>query len=132
LQPLKERLKYERTAMVTRDRVIYKVSSKVQHYPVSVPDEKTIRILWRSPSSHVVPSVRKLVELLERQQVTIKTMERQVCDYTKSASSDCKESEAKILELAERGKIIPAVRLAEKLYGYNTTEAEEFVEGLLE
>jgi len=128
LQPLKDRLKYERTAMVTRDRIICKVSSKAQHYPVCVPDEQTIRILWRSPASHVVPSARKLADLLARQQVTIKAMERQVCDYTKSASSD---SEARILELAERGKIIPAVRLAEKLYGYNTTEAKQFVEGLL-
>ncbi len=128
LQLLKDTLKYERTAMVTRDRIICKVSSKAQHYPVSVPDERTIRILWRSPASHVVPSAKKLAELLARQQVTIKAMERQVCDYTNSASGD---SESRILELAEKGKIIPAVRLAEKLYGYNTTEAKEFVEGLL-
>jgi len=128
LQPLKDRLKYEHTAMVTRDRIICKVSSKAQHYPVSVPDERTIRILWRSPASHVVPSVRKLADLLARQRVTIRAAERQVCDYTKSASSD---PESKILELVEKGKKIAAVRLAEKLYGYNTTEAKQFIEGLL-
>ncbi|MFH1719466.1 MAG: hypothetical protein ABIF19_19105 [Planctomycetota bacterium] len=132
LQPLKERLKYEHTAMVTRDRVICKVSSKAQHYPVSVPDERTIRILWRSPASHVVPGVRQLADLLARQRVTIRPKERQVCDYTKTASTDGKECEAQILELAERGKIIPAVRLAARLYGYNTTDAKEFVDGLLQ
>jgi len=78
-----------------------------------------------------VPSAKKLAELLERRQVTIRPTERQVCDYTKTESSDTSQSEAQILELAERGKIIPAVRLAEKLYGYDTTEARQFVEGLL-
>jgi hypothetical protein len=132
LQPLRESLKYERTAKVTKDRIICKTSTKAVHYPVSVPDDRTIRIQWRCPSSHIVPGVRKVVDVLVRQRVNVRAMERQVKDYTKAGLAKGKESEAKILELAEKGKTIAATRLASKVYNYNTTEAKQFVEGLLQ
>jgi hypothetical protein len=41
--------------------------------------------------------------------------------------------EGKILELAEKGKTIAAMRLAKEVYNYRTTaEAKRFVESLLE
>ncbi len=131
LQPLRERLKYERNAKVTKNRIICGISTKAVHCPVSVPEDKTIRIQWRCPSSHVVPGIRKVADALARHLVDIRLMESQVRDYTKTDSADGKKSDAKILELAEKGKTIAATRLARKIYHYNTTEAKQFVEGLL-
>jgi hypothetical protein len=132
LHPLHERLRYERTAKVTKDRGVCKVSTKAVHYPVSVPEDRTIRIQWRCPSSHVVPGIKKAADALARQRVTIRPMQRQVNDYTKTSSADGEKPEAQILELAEKGKIIAATRLAKKVYDYDTTEARQFVEGLLQ
>ncbi len=130
-QPLKERLRYERNVKVTKDRIICKTSSKAVHYPVSVVEDKIIRIQWRCPSSWVVPGIKRVIDVLARQHVNIRPTQRQVHDYTKTHSADSKESEARILELAEKGKVFAATRLARKVFNYNTTEAKQFVEGLL-
>ena len=125
-------MRYERNVKVTKDRIICKTSTKAVHYPVSVVEDKIIRIQWRCPSSCVVPGIKKAIDLLARQRVNVRPIQRQVHDYTKTNSADSKESEARILELAEKGKIFAATRLARKVFSYNTTEAKQFVEGLLQ
>jgi hypothetical protein len=132
LHQLKERLKYERTLKPFRKVGICTVSSRTEHWPVTVEGDNTIRIEWRSPHSFVLPSVKKAIDLLERQNVRIQALEKEVKDYTQKDSLDPKEIDGKILELAEKGKIIAATRLAKKAYNYQTTEAKKFVESLLE
>lgn len=132
LDGLRERLTYERSAKARKKFSILEFSTKAIHYPVSVPEAQTIRIQWRCPGAHVVPGIKQVVDLLARQHVTIEPAQRHVRDYTKSASRDDKGAEAKILELVEKGKIIAATRLAKNIYNYDTTQAKEFVEGLLQ
>jgi len=132
LQPLQERLKFERTTKVSKDLGGCKYSSKAQHYPVSVPADKIIRIQWRRPSSHIVPNIRKAVDLLERQRVVIRPVQRETCDYTAGSVRNEAKPDDKILELAEKGNIIAATRLAQQVYDYDTTQAREFVNSLLQ
>jgi len=132
LQQLKERLKYERTTKVTTQTKIGKRSSKIHHYPVSIVDNKIIRILWKSPSSHVKPGIDKAANLLERLRVTIKPTQSQVNNYTKGAVQEGAKAEEKILELAEQGKTIAATRLAQRVYNYDMAQAKKFVDSLLQ
>lgn len=132
LQPVKEKLKYERNVKVTKDRIICKTSTKAVHYPVSVVEDRIIRIQWRCPSSHVAPGIRRVIDALARQRVNIRPRDKQVKDYTKAGEAAGKDSEARILELAEKGKIIAATRLAGRVFNCNTTEARQFVESLLQ
>ena len=131
LQQLNERLKYERTAKVTIQTRIGKKSSKIHHYPVSVVDGKIIRILWKSPSSHVKPGIDKVVNLLERQRVTIEPEQKIVNDYTKGAIREGANADEKILELARQGKTIAARRLTQQVYNYDMKQARQHIENLL-
>jgi hypothetical protein len=133
LAQLRERLKYERTLKPSRKIGFCTVSSRAEHWPVTIKGDKTIRIEWRSPQSFVLPGVKKAIDLLARQNVRIEKLEKEIVDYTKGDSLNLKEQESKILELAERGKIIAATRLAKETYNcQTTTEAKQFVESLLE
>jgi len=131
LQPLQERLKYERSIKTYKDSGICKSSTKANHYPVSVPDNNTIRIQWRSPGTHIIPGIKRAADLLARQQVIIKPVQRRTSDYTKKGVQDSEKADERILELAERGKIFAATRLAKQVYDYDTTQARKFVDSLL-
>ena len=132
LAQLQERLKYERTLKPYRKIGFCTVSSRAEHCPVTIVGDRTIRIEWRSPQSFVLPGVKKAIDLLARQNVYIDVLEKEILDYTKKESHDPKEQEGKILELAEKGKIIAATRLAKETYNSDTTtEAKQFVESLL-
>jgi hypothetical protein len=132
LKLLQERLKYERSVKTYKDSGIYKSSTKARHYPVSVPDDKIIRIQWRGSGSFVTPGVKKAANLLARNHVVIKPVQRKDRDFTTKAIEGGAKADDKILELAERGKILAATRLAKRVYNYDTTEARKFVESLLQ
>lgn len=59
LDQLQEKLKYERTLKHTKKVGICTVSSRAEHWPVTIEGSNTIRIKWRSPQSFVLPSVKK-------------------------------------------------------------------------
>jgi len=132
LQPLQERLKYERSVKTYKESSVCRSSTKARHYPVSVPEDKIIRIQWRSPGTHVVPGVKKTIDILARNHVAIEPVQRQDRDFTAKAIEGGAKAEDKILELAERGKILAATRLAKRVYDYDNTEARKFVDSLLE
>lgn len=101
--------------------------TKHQHYPVRLLPEGIVRLDWRGPSSRIVPGIDEALKVLRfslpiEREVVLKPQQKQTADE--------KEIETRILERAERGNIIDAVALTERLYGYNTTEAKEFVDVL--
>jgi hypothetical protein len=132
LEPLRERLKYERSVKTYKDSGVSKSSTKARHYPVSVPEDKIIRIQWRSPGTHVVPGIKKAVDLLSRNHVSIEPVQRKDRDFTSKNVESGTKADDKILELAERGKIFAATRLAKRVYNYDTTEARKFIDSLLQ
>lgn len=127
LQQLRERLKYEVAAKITKQTRFVKSSTKSGHYPVSVPADNVIRILW----SNITPNIKKAVALLERQRVAIKPVQKEFRDYTKTAVQESGNPDDKILELAQQGKTIAAAKLAQRIYDYDLTQANKFVDGLL-
>ena len=132
LSELKERLKYERNLKAKKVKSVVTYRTKTHHYPVSVIDNNIIRIEWKSPASIITPGIKKVIDLLQRQGITIEPKKHEVNDFTKINSKDDKQNEEKILQLAQNGNILAATKLARRVYNYNTTQAKEFVEGLLE
>ena len=127
LYQLEERLKYERDAKIIRQTRIGKSSTKTGHYPVSIKGPNIIRILW----SNITPNINQVINLLSRQKITLIPARKEILDYTANTVKNYKNPDDKILELVEHGKKIAAIRLAQKLYGYNTTQAKQFVESLI-
>ena len=102
--------------------------TKFHHYPVRLLPEGIVRLEWRGPSSSIVPRIDDALTVLRFSLA----VEREVfIDPRPGRMTDEKELETRILELAERGKIIDATVLARRRYGYDTKKAKEFVEGLL-
>jgi hypothetical protein len=132
LWELKERLRYERNLKSKKDKSIVTYSTKTHHYPVSVIDNNIIRIEWRSPASIITPGIKKVINLLQRQGITIEPKKHEVNDFTMTNSQDDKKNEENILRLAESGNILAAIKLTRRTYNYNITQAKQFVEGLLE
>jgi len=131
LTPLKEQLKYERSLKMPLTGKFVKSSGKSRHYPVSVVDNRTIRIEWRSPWDIVIPSIKKAINKLRRQGISIEALQKEVIDLTRDRA-DQKRMEDNILHLAERGNLLAATKLARRTYGFGLTEAKDFVEDLLE
>lgn len=96
---------------------------KYRHHPVRMSTPQTIAIEWG-----VRPGVASFLTAMavhtpvESAQVTR--------DYTVLGSLQREEQESRLLELAENGQLLDAVRLARTIYGYDLSEAKRFVEGL--
>ena len=125
-QELRDALVYEHKA-VSRSKGPFKATSKVHHYPLGINGDNILRIDFGS----VIPSATKALELLERYNVAITETKKEKVDYTISYT-DRKKMEEQIIDLAQRGKIIPAVKVARRAYGMSTTDAKKFVDELLD
>jgi len=121
LEPLRERLRYERQA---------KAKTKYHDYPVSVTENGAVRIKWKDPSTRIRPGIDAAVRCLVSLGVRQKGSVSQDRDLAYSRRDSREDADAKILELVERGSMIEAVKLARDAYGMGLKEAKEFVEGL--
>jgi hypothetical protein len=122
---LEEHLKRERAREAPKVGIS---RTKFHHYPVRLLPEGIVRLDWRGPSSSIVPRIDDALKVLRFSL----PVEREVfIDPRRGQVTDEKEMETRILELAERGKIIDATALARRRYGYDTRKAKEFVEELL-
>jgi hypothetical protein len=126
---LQEQLKYEQNRIAPLTGRLIRSRSKSKHRPVSVVDNRTIRIEWRSPSDMVVPKISKAIRLLSDQGIMVNSLKKEVLDMTLK-SADKKSTEDRILFLAQQGDVLGATRLARRGSGMSLTEAKKFVEEL--
>ncbi len=87
-----------------------------------------VRIDWHGPDTSISPAIAKAAAILRRN-YTIENEAQSEHHSFATASRD--EQESRLLEFAERGDIMSAVILARQLYGYDLTEAEILVDGLI-
>jgi hypothetical protein len=117
-----------------RERELRSSGATWRHYPVSVPDERTIRIEWRSDAARVTPGIDEALRLLgadapgaparmpeERERVELGGVGRRL---------DPAAALRDVRTLAEHGRIVDATTLAMRAFGWSTTRAREFVEQL--
>lgn len=130
LGPLSKQIKYERNLKMQPTGKFIKYRNKSKHYPVSVIDNRVVRIEWRSLRDAVTPGIKKALVKLSEEGIRIETLQKEVIDLTRGKDNK-KQMEDNILYLAERGNTLAAVKLARKVYGLNLAEAKVFVEDLI-
>jgi len=128
---LKQHIKRENAMTVTSKTGPLKVTSSLPNSPVTIPYDNTIRIEWSSPQSLVHPSIKKALEIIARQNISIELSEKEIADYTPNKATSPKVMEDNIIDLVSKGKKIAAVSLVRQTYGYSLSEAKDFVESLL-
>lgn len=102
-------------------------SSRHNHSAVRLLADGTLRIAWRDETNRLRPdldSLRRQLSLRYRfteaqpgAQASIKTLGRA-------------DQESRLLEMVMRGQRMDAIALAKVLYGFDTTEAVNFIDGL--
>jgi hypothetical protein len=124
LSELQERLRGERQLRSGR--------TAWRHYPVSVLDDRTIRIEWRSKRTRIVPGIDRALPLLggaahqahgPREYVELGGAGRKV---------ESTEAMHQVRALAEQGRIVEATLLAKRAFGWSTAEARQRIEELAE
>jgi hypothetical protein len=95
-------------------------------FPVQVQPNGVIEIRWNAGYR---PSAKKALQLIG-QRVKILDTEHRKTDLTHRAGANPEEEKAKIIALAKSGDNFGAIKLAQQVYGYNLTQAHEFVDKL--
>jgi hypothetical protein len=97
--------------------------------PLRVLGEDLLRVAWHTHRGSLTPKIDQTIRFLAR---TYAINLPETSTGAKAAELDSAAQEARLLELVERGERIQAVKLARRLYGFDTTEAHRFVKGLVE
>lgn len=123
--PLAQALADERVTPAPRAARWYgSTSSRYRHYPARMASPTCLQVDWG-----VVPGAGVLLDAL-RQYTDIVTPVQVSQDYVNLEGLSRAEQERRLLELAETGQILAAIEIARRLYSYDLTEAQAFVDGL--
>ena len=124
LSELQERL--------NRERQLRSGGTAWRHYPVSVLDDRTIRIEWRSKRTRIVPGIDQALQLLGG----AAREETGPPEYVELGGAGRKvestEAMHQVRMLAEQGRIVEATLLAKRAFGWSTAEARQRIEQLAE
>lgn len=123
LEPIKAQLRTERS-LWKRDRF---GRSRHGHYPVSVARGGRLRVAWRAEGTNVRPPLAKALRLLSRWYPLHDAVDGA---GGPTAELDRDAQEGRILELAEAGQKIQAIKLTREVYGLSLSDAKAFVEEL--
>ena len=119
---LSDALRRERRYAI--DGKIAGVSRRYHHLPVRLPSADKLQIEWA-----VVPNAQTLLDALARHTL-VRPTENTSKDFVNVETLSQAEQETRLLELAECGDKIGALAMARRLYGYDLSQAKEFIEGL--
>ena len=121
----------ELRTVLDRERTLRAKGQAWRHYPVSIVDDRVLRIEWRTSFAHVVPGLGDAITLLpERTPVREET--RGMVDLGGVGRSlDPGEARRQVRMLAEQGNVMHATLLAKRAFGLSTTDARAYVEGLV-
>ncbi|MBM4263091.1 MAG: hypothetical protein FJ145_16875 [Deltaproteobacteria bacterium] len=100
-------------------------STRYHHFPVRLPTMKRLMIEWG-----VVPAADVFLDALTRHTL-VRPAESATKDLTVNDTLTREDQENRLLELVESGQKLVAIAEARRLYAYNLTEAQSFIEELL-
>jgi len=124
LEALSDRLKAERSRKAPMAGRFIRRSSKDADYPAQVVGE-TLRVEW-----HVWPRLSTLLTEL-RSQVMVQDSVSSEENFTTLGTATSDEQQDAVLRLAAQGDLISAIRIVRQLYGYNMTQAIQFLDELV-
>jgi hypothetical protein len=96
-------------------------------YPVQTQTGGIVEISW---SDGIAPSAHKAIAIIG-QRVKLADPEHRVVDLTHQLNASPDEDRNRILQLAKSGDQMAAVQLAQQCFGYNLSQANDYVEKLL-
>lgn len=102
-----------------------------KHFPVTISDDRTIRLEWSSPAGRVVPSLETVIEIFSRK-VRIAEAAKMDVELSRFREMPAEEVDKHLRQMAERGEIIRAQKAVMGLYRLSLTEANEYVRRLLD
>ena len=117
---IKDQIKQEKSI---RSNKTSKSSAKYHDYPVRLLNDNLLRVRWNSIS----PNIKKALEVMGSY-TSIDEEIKFVTDSSKELSG--KALDDMILERLSQGDEFDAIRIVKANYGYNTTEAVNFLEEL--
>jgi hypothetical protein len=103
-----------------------------RHYPVSVQNDRTIRIEWRSKRTRIVPAIDQALQLLGGAARKEKGPREYVELGGAGRAPESTEAMHQVRMLTEQGRIVEATLLAKRAFGWSTEEARERIEQLSE
>ena len=123
--PLQTRLSEERKIWGPPEKTWYGSRKGVtRHYPVSLSPEGLLRISWQ-----VHPGLNDFLSEVKFSAVVTEDVKTET-SYRDVLEAASKEQEDLILDLLARGDRLGAARVAQRLYGYDTTRAMAFLKEL--
>ena len=102
-----------------------------RHYPLTMPDDRTLRVEWRGPHSRTKPDAEEALRTLALFGASLPSQTEEVHLGTTGGQPQSDDIAGDIRALAERGRIIEATTLAARGFGMSTTEARRYVESLI-
>jgi hypothetical protein len=124
LSELQERLRRERQLRSGR--------TAWRHYPVSVLDDRTIRIEWRSKRTRIVPGIDQALPLLGGAAHQAHGPREYVELGGGGRALESTQAMHQVRALAEQGRIVEATLLAKRAFGWSTAGARQCIEELAE
>lgn len=105
------------------------VSTRIVHFPVSLPSANRIRIAWRGGLGNwISPSLAHVLHRLARLTKVADSSHQKNGDWSKVADA---ELDALIFDLAQSGCKLDAIEILRLRRGYSLTAAHEFVDELI-
>jgi hypothetical protein len=118
-------LNSEKETIFAKSRIgAEKPSTRYHHFPVLLTAPDRLRIEWA-----VIPKMETMLDALTRHTL-VRPAEAQTKDFIELDKLSRAEQETRLLELAESGDKLGAIALARRLYGYDLSQAKDFIEGL--
>jgi hypothetical protein len=115
-----------------RERQLRSEGTAWRHYPVSVLDDRTIRIEWRSNRTRIVPGIDQALQLLGGAALEEPGPPEYVELGGAGRTLESTDAMHQVRALAEQGRIVEATLLAKRAFGWSTAEARERIERLSE
>lgn len=103
------------------------ISTAARHYPVRLADDNEIIVDWAGPDKSTHPTLDKLLPMLASQFPVRDITRHGHVPYEQLSRA---EQEDQLAELVAAGDILSAVKIAKELYGFDTTQAQDFVDRL--
>ena len=97
------------------------------HVPVSLPNEQTLRLAWRSRFDFITPSLKTVLRDLAGHCAVDEASTKDLSDE-KLVTGD--EVDRLIIQSVETGDRLGAMKLLQSKRGYSLTDAKEFVDEL--
>lgn len=124
--PLAQALREKRGKPAPKEARWYgSTSTRYNHYPVRLVSPTCLQLKWE-----VVPSAESFLNAMSRHTDVAAPVQVSL-DHVDLERLSREEQEKRLLELAETGEKMAAVKLARQIYSYNLKEAKAFVESLL-